>query len=435
MKNLSFLLIKNIAFPIYIFGILLSVFVSSCSSTPLPSAEQVVIPEDFFGMVHAARTRTTKENELLDEMGVKWVLNTFYWNGIEKEKDSFDFSSYDLYVDNVRKQGIKIVGVLGYSVSYLYKEGESNKYISPENIPLFLRFVEETVRHFQGQVDVWNIWNEPNITFWKGPASEFYELTRLTAQKIRETDPNAYIIGGAFWGSPTGFIKRMHKAGAIEGLDALAFHPYAANPSGSMKVYDKFTKTLSEIKYTGPVWVTEIGYPTGGWYPIRISLNKYPAYIVKSITGAAARGARVLLWYEMFDSIKSGEKSIDSQKHFGLVYKDFVRKEGSWAYELCARFLPGSRYVPELPHKENISSHVVSFCFLDGLSGNNTLILWNDKKRIENIELHLPASALLHDISTGLNSPLPVDTTLGITDKPLIITWQGTDIPHLSKKR
>jgi hypothetical protein len=422
----------------YFYVVLLSMFIFSCSSTPLPSGGQVIIPEDFFGIVHAARTRETEEYKLLEQMEVKWVLNTFYWNRIEREKDIFNFLDYDLYVNDAKRQGKKIIAVLGYSVDYLFPKGKSKRYISPENMPLFLRFVEETVRRYKGQVDVWSIWNEPNLNFWKGSDSEFYELTRLAAKKIRDTDPDAYIIGGVFWRSPAEFIKKMHNSGALEGLNALAFHPYAVNPTGSMKIYDNFIKTLSEINYSGPVWVTEIGYPTGGWYPTRVSKNKFPIYIVKTIAGTAARGARVLLWYEMFDSLNAGEKSIDSEDHFGLLHKDFIRKAGSWAYELCAHFLPGSRYVPELPQRENIPSNIVSFCFLDGTSGNNTLILWNDNKNTQKIELQLAPldhPALLHDISTGQNIPLPVNAALGITDKPLIITWQGTDIPRIIKKR
>jgi len=323
---------------------------------------------------------------------------------------------------------------LGYTPFY-FKHGNSIDYISQENMPLFLRYVEETVRRYKGQVDVWCVWNEPNIASWDGKDSEFYELTKLTTERIRKTDPDAYIIGGAFWRSPSGFIKRMYNAGGFNGLDALAFHPYGANPSDCMNVIDKFTKTLSEINYTNPVWITEVGYPTGGWYPTKVSKKKNPIFITKTITGAAARGARVLLWYEIFDRVDPGKLNLDSEKHFGLVNKDLSRKTGSWAYELCARYLPGSRYIPELPQRKNVPSYIVSFCFLGGVSGGNTLVIWNDKRNTQKLKLNLPATALVHDISTGENSPLPADSFVNVTYKPLIITWQGTDVPLIEKIR
>jgi hypothetical protein len=427
---------KKSLFSMSIYFFLFSVFVLSCASTPPPPGGQVTIPEDFFGIVHALTSRDPREDKLLDEMGCKWILRTFNWHYIEKIKDVFDFSFYDIYVDHVKEQEQekKIIGLLGYENNISYP-GNKEFYISRKMMPYFLRYVEETVRHYKGKVDVWCVWNEPNITFWNGTAAEFYELTKLTAERIRKTDPDAYIIGGVFWRSPAKFIKNMHKAGGFKYLDAVAFHPYAANPSDFMNVYDKFTKVLSEIDYSAPVWITEVGYPTGGWYPTKVYQKKYPIFIAKTLTGAAVRGARTLLWYEMADSKNSGTINISSEKQFGLVNKDFSRKDGSWAYELCARYLPGSRYVPELPQRENIPSGIVSFCFLDGISGGNTLILWNDKRHIQKITLNLPASALVHDISTGINTPLPEDSSIGVGYKPLIITWRGTDVPRISKKR
>jgi hypothetical protein len=422
-----------------IFGcaLLCLLLIFSCSTTPLPRGGSFTIPEDFFGMVHAGKYRTPEEFQLIDEMGIKWILATFYWADIESEKGYFDFSEYDVLVNEAIDEGKKIVAVLAYETFWLYPNKKSKARISAEQLPDFLNYVEETVLHFQGRVDIWEIWNEPNnIMFWKGSAQEYYELTRQTAQRIREIDPEAYILGGAFWRTPTGFIRNMHKANAMENLDGIAFHPYGLDPIGSMRLYDNFLKVLAEINYTGPVWVTEAGYPTGGFYPIRISMELLPSYVIKTIVGSAARGARVVLWYELFDAQNEGETSLDTWNiglFYGLTYPDYTRKNGAWAYELCARFLPGSRYTPELPVRQNISSSIVSFCFLDGTSGNNTLILWNDGILSQRVRLSLPGTVLLHDISTGISSPLSGETILDVEKQPLFITWQGTGIPRLSR--
>jgi len=417
-----------------LFWFLIPTIAISCSSTPLPQSGRAAIPEDFFGMVHAGQTKTTEEYELMDAMGIEWILTTFYWGSIEYEKGKFDFSGYDSYVDTAKKNGKKIIAVLAYDTPWLFPEGKRKKYISSENMPHFLHYVEETVRRYQGRVDVWNIWNEPNFMFWDGSNKEFYELTRLSAERIRQTDPDAYILGGAFWRAPEGFIKNMYKAGAMENIDALAFHPYAVSPAGSMKIYDKFVKVLSEINYTGPVWITEVGYPTGGWFPTVVSLEELPSHVVKTISGAAARGAKVLLWYQLFDAYNEGEvpDPRDSENYFGFLYPNYLRKDGFYAYELCARFLPGSRYTPEFPERENIPSNIVSFCFVGGISKNNTLILWNDRSKVQKIKLLLSAPALVYDISTGKSQPLPAETVLDIGKKPLFITWEGTDIPRLA---
>jgi len=412
-----------------------SFIVFSCSSTPLSRFDYAEIPADFFGIVHAGDTGTAEEYLLLDELGANWVLNTFYWESIEREKDHFDFSHYDNYVDTAKREGKKIIAVLGYETAWLFPERKQKRFISRENIPLFLRFVAEMVQHFKGRVDVWQVWNEPNIPrFWQGSKKVFFELSSLTTLKIKETDPDAYILGGGFSLAPRWFTRGMHKAGALENLDGISFHPYGINPSHSMKVYDKFLNILSEIKYSKPIWITEVGFPTGGWYPTRVSLEKYPSYIIKTITGAAARGPQLLLWYHMFDSRNKGEISRffkSSEKFFGLVYPDYSRKDGAWAYELCAAFLPGSTYISNYIERVNIPKTIISLCFLEGKSGFNTLVLWNDKSGSSKINLYLPAPAYLHDISNGEKTPLQEETMLSIGKTPLFITWQGEDVPRL----
>ena len=418
--------------------LLFSLFLCSCSSTRYPQQGRTGnVPEDFFGMVHAGHKLTPEEYRLIDDMGVRWTRGSRDWSRIEKEKGNFDFSGYESQIDSACKAGLKIVVTLAYSNPWLYPEGKSKRYISPENIPHFLNYVEEMVNHFRGRVDVWNVWNEPNLKkFWNGPNKDYYELSRQTVQKIRELDPDAYILGGSFLRVPRRFIKKMYRAGGMENLDGLSFHPYALNPAGSMRLTDKFFRIMSDINFTGDVWIDEIGHPTGGRYPHRVSLEGLPSHVVKSMTGAATRNINALLWYQLFDTYNKDkvppEKMKDSERFFGLVYPDYTRKSGGWAYELCARYLPGSRYAPDFLQREKISSSIISFCFLDGKSGNNTLVLWNDRKRPKKAKLSLDAPSVLYDITTGKGQSLTGETVLKIGKQPMIITWQGEDVPRLA---
>ena len=409
-----------------------SLFLLSCSSTRFPNNGTVHVPEDCFGIVHSSMY------DVMDEMGAVWTLRTFYWSSIEREKGHFDFSGYDTYVDEAKRAGKKVVAVLAYQTDWIFPEGKSKQYIPPAYIPDFLNFIEETVKHFQGRVDVWNIWNEPNIFFWKGSDKEFYELSRLTAQKIRETDPNAYIIGGAFMRTPKRFINKMYKAGGMTNLDGLAFHPYALNPEGAMRLHGKFVKIISGFNFNGDVWITEIGHPTGGLYPHKTTLEKLPSFVVKSLCGVAARDVRATLWYQLFDHYNEGEapkKKFDlksSEHYFGLLYPNLQRKDAAYAYGLCGKFLPGSHYIPGFLQRENVPSSIVSVCFLEGKSGYNSLVLWNDRKRNKKVTLILEAPATIYDITTGEGQPLTAPTSLEIGRQPLMITWQGTAVPRLN---
>ena len=423
----------------YFFSLSVLILLISCSSTPMPVYEQhtnpVIVPLDFFGVAHAGMNLADEEFQLLDEMNVVWILHTFNWHIIEREKGTFDFSRYDPFVNRALQEGKKIVVVLAYSNNWVDDSG-NNRYIPERHIPDYLSYVEAIVLHYKDKITAWQIWNEPNTNnFWKGTNEEFYNLSRQTAQKIRELTPEAYIIGGGLMRTPVSFIKGMSRAGALENLDALAFHPYALNPSWSMRLYDNLTVLNSKLNFSGDIFITEIGFPTGGWYPHRVSMKNLPAYVVKTIAGSAARGARALLWFQFSDNYIEGEypNKIDSELYFGLTYRDFTRKNGAWAYQICALYLPGSRYAPELPVRERIPNNIVSFCFMDGINGN-TLILWNDGAGKRRIKISVGSSFTAHNISTGENTVFQNETFLEVSKVPVIVTWDGSSAPGISSR-
>jgi hypothetical protein len=385
-------------------------------------------------MVHAGET--TEEFPLLDELGVSWVLSTFYWSRIEPAPEEWDFTRYDSLVDNCKNHGKKILAVLAYDTPWLYKNGKTRKYISPENLPRYLRFVEETVNRYRGKVDAWEIWNEPNWFFWKGPKKDYFELARVTAQRIRELDPETPVLLGAFWRTPNSFIREMFKYGALENAKAIAFHPYGTTPKAVLKLYDDFLAILEQYHFTGDIWVTEVGYPTGGLYPNKTSENKMPSTVVKTLTGIASRGARAIFWYQFFDPYNQGKspEPLNSEDFFGLIHPDYSKKGGAEAYALCARYLAGTQYRPDLPERTSLPNSVVSFYF-QGQEGRNVLILWNNKNSNITLKVLLPLPGQRHDIVSGLGHEIPQETTIILGNTPEFITWRdeaGEAIPRIS---
>jgi len=425
-----------------LFSLFLIIFFISCSSTSSIVHNQnfnpIIVPHDFFGIAHAGMNLADEEFQLLDEMNAVWTLHTFNWHNIEKEKGVFNFSRYDPFVERALQEGKKIVVVLAYSNSWVDADTGKTKYIPERYIQDFLNYIEAIVLHYKDKIAAWQIWNEPNFNmFWKGTNKEFYNLSRQTVKKIREIAPDAYIIGGGFMRTPISFIKGMSKAGALENLDAIAFHPYALNPTWSMRLYDNLLKLNSELNFNGDVFITEVGFPTGGSYPHTVSMRNLPAYVVKIITGSAARGARALLWFQFSDNYNEGEypNKTDSELYFGLTYRNFTKKNGAWAYELCARYLPGSHHLKDLPIRENVPSCVVSFYFVNSETGNNTLIMWNEISGRRKIKITAGTAFTVHNIATGENSILQDESVLEITGVPVFITWEGSTTPLISKVR
>ncbi|GMO64601.1 MAG: hypothetical protein Ta2A_12270 [Treponemataceae bacterium] len=329
---------------IYAVSLSMFVFLSACATNNNQQPPvSLVIPSDIAGVAHAGDPVSAAENALMDELGIVWVRNDFRWSRVEPQQGVWDFSRYDRMVEDNIASGRKMLSTLGFDTRWLHKNGNREDYISPEELPYFLDYVEKVVTRYKGKVDAWEIWNEPNVSvrFWKGPAKDFYALSKATAKKIRECDPNAKIIAGSFFRVPTVFIKNMFASGALDDIDGIAFHPYAITPKGALALYDTFAALMRKQGYTGEIWVTEVGYPTGGIYPSRVREKKFGAYIHDTLTGLAQRGARTIFWYQLTERYTRDNTphTLNSERFFGLAYKDFEKKLGADEFAKTVRSL------------------------------------------------------------------------------------------------
>jgi hypothetical protein len=405
----------------------------SCASAPQPSLEGQIIPADIAGLVHAGGTNTEQEYALLDNMGAVWILHTFFWDRIERTQGTWDFSSYDTLTDTARASGKKVLGLLAYDTPWIHADGKTRKYIPPDKLPLFLEYVRQTAAHFRGRVDAWCIWNEPNFHFWNGTPEEFFTLARQTAAVVREVDTEVTIVGGAFnrgiFGLPRKYIRGLFASGAMEPAGALAFHPYDLNPARTARLYDKFKHIAEEYGFGGKIWITEVGYPTGGWYPTAVSEKKFPAYVMKTFTLLAVRGAQTVLWYQLFDPETRNKP--DSEDYFGLVRsKNDYTSKGANAFSLCAKYLSGSSYYVQQPRREKVSGSIKSFYFNRNSDAANAaehvLILWNDSAFAKKLRITMGGDGhLLHDPVSGNASAIPADTVIKAGTMPVFITWRG----------
>ncbi|MDR0623392.1 MAG: beta-galactosidase [Treponema sp.] len=403
-----------------------------------PEEVRIAVPRDFMGMVHAGSRSVDEPSDKdaeyasLNELGVQWMLTDFSWSTIQPSKDTWNWTRFDAYVENGKSNGKKILALLDYDVNWLHDgthsddpynnmDGNSENntpapYISPAEIPLFCEYVKKTVGRYQDRVDAWCVWNEPNLSdrFWAGTKEEFFELTKQAAAAIREVDPDAFIIGGAF-NTLAGdeWVRGIFESGAMERIDAVAYHPYMPDAGSSAYVYERFKKTVAPYGFDGKVWVTEAGYPTRGSYGTEVSDKEMPETLVKTISLLAAGGANRVFWYHFLDPKPENQDEDDSEDWFGLLNYDFSRKNGAdAAYTLCGAHIPGKTYRSSLPGRSGIPDYITARYF-EGDEGN-TLIIWNERpSKTVQLKVRLPGRAQKScDVATGESSPADEETLI-----------------------
>ncbi|MCL2138664.1 MAG: endo-1,4-beta-xylanase [Treponema sp.] len=405
----------------FFLGFLTAYLILACASKPVNGP--VEIPSDIAGLVHAGDSNSAEEYALLDKMGACWLLKTLFWDRVEPEDDVWKFDNYDTYVDTAKSQGKNVLAVLAYDTPWIHPDGKRHYYIPEDKMHFFIDYVCTMAAHFKGRVDAWCIWNEPNFNFWKGTKEEFFNLTSLALDAIREEDADVLVLGGAFnrgfFGLPKPFIRGLFETGAMEKASAVAFHPYELNPRRTVLLYNKFKAIVADYGFDDKIWLTEVGYPTGGLYPTATTEKKFPAFIVKTFVNLAINGAKKIMWYQLSDPII--RKRANSENYFGLVRSDSdYTSKGAEAFRLCATCLSGTVY--RQLEMESLPKSLEAFYFEDPGKGG-TLVLWKTGTSLK-IKVHVPdGSFTVHDPVSGKAETFSADTSIAVTSMPVFVTW------------
>lgn len=192
----------------------------------------------------------------ISQLGCKWARIQSGWAKTEKTKGVYDFAWLDEIVDRLIAHGLQPWICLCYG-NGLYSELAAKTFgavgvppiHSAEAVQAWENYVRATVAHYQGRVDTFEIWNEPDgLWCWKTGvnATELGEFTKHTGRYIKEVNPNAYVIGGVVCAKDLSYLNEAMSAGLCENLDAISFHEYTHDESGVKQTVEAY-KSLAKL--------------------------------------------------------------------------------------------------------------------------------------------------------------------------------------------
>lgn len=406
-------------------------------------AEQIRVGEPT-GVCHAGYSRSDEEYAALDELGVRMVRIDFHWRKVQRDPDTWTLDHFDSFVDAAERHDVNVLALLSFDNDAVEQSPEGrkrDKYVAPEDVPLFLEYVRRIVTRYKDRVYAWEIWNEPDMPrFWKGTAEEFYDLARRTADAVREVDPEARLLGTAMT-SPLGahvpsMIEGMHTSGALRKIDHPTMHTYVSDPRGYYHEFFRVQNAAAKAGHPGSIWITELGAPDGGVYPWRASSDLLAEHVIKAHTIATSVGIEKLVWYCYRDGGLGSQRDApeNSEAFFGLVAHDGQWKPGAHAYRLFAKNCSNSVIRSDLVEVSGgIGARQLRSALYRRDSGESTLVLWfepglrpgaHGRVRIDLGPVTEPA--VTHDITSGYTKPL-LDPLIDVTEKPVFITFATAD--------
>ncbi len=228
-------------------------------------------------------------------VNVRWIEALA---GGSPDRPVYDWRKWDAMVSVLAFHGIRVQMTLtGPAPSWATGNGRQGVY--KPNPYRFASFAGAAAAHFQGRVDRYSVWNEPNYRGWLAPKStapQRYRAMYVRAYRaIKSADGRAQVLIGET--SPTGhprnaiaplsFLRAITRRGRLR-ADGFAHHPYAYSvPPGrrfggrndvTMGTLGRLNKALKRLARRGrlrrpsggtvPLYLTEFGYHARGRHAI-----------------------------------------------------------------------------------------------------------------------------------------------------------------------
>lgn len=362
------------------------------------------------------------------ELGAGWGRARFHWGLIQPggPDEWIDAELSDEQLAGEQRAGREVVGLLIGIPEWAADENGLPRglHLPPENEGnLWAGFVREAVSRYEGRIDHWIVWNEPDVWdashpafTWPGTLEDYVQLLKTTYLVAKEANPDAVIHLAAmshWWDVEYG---RELTFPAL--LDAIAAEPEAAahdyyydiatihlyfNPATVYDVIEAYEAYQSERGLDKPFWLVETNAAPSSdpAWPVsditfRVSLLEQAAYMPQALLLALAAGAERVAIYKLVDT--PSDVSANPEP-FGLVRGDGSRRPAFATARVAMLALAGAESVTWSERGE--VAQVVAEA-----QGQVTRILWSrvPEARIARVPA-LAASAVLMDM-WGNETPL-----------------------------
>ena len=403
--------------------------------------------------------QTYNAPEVATAIGAGWTRVYFSWADLQRDGAGSELNPF-YFPSEVMKQELQanrqLVGLLIKTPAWASQSGgpldvPSGLYLAyDDENNLWGQFVKKIVEQYQGNIDDWIIWNEPDICHneqntqaWNGSVEDYVQLLKVGYQAAKSVNPDANIVIGAttYWWDIQICGRNQHYLTSI--LEAIQQDPDAAANNGFFdkvainlyydpdQIYNIITFYREQWKQHGfsnkELWLTETNSAptTDAQHPrpslcfegadkcFDVTLEEQSNFLIQGWAMAMAAGAERLQYYKIMDS-----ENPPPDGPFGIKRQDGSLRPVYSSYQTAVTYLGGFQNATYTPDGE-IRRVVVS----RGKQGTTT-VLWNMGLQAQSVNIDATAnSALLVQPSGEFSTITPSDGQYTINLQPKQEQW------------
>jgi hypothetical protein len=241
-------------------------------------------------MVHTCCTPKEEQERIFseaEELGADFIRVDVELSGIFKAPGAEpDWDALDQLIDLSEEHDLRILAIL--LPPHDYTDDEEFGHQSGE-----------VAQHAGGAIGHWEVLNEPDGDWaWGGSAEEYARMLNAAYDAIKAKAPgDQVVLGGLMKPHEPGWLQRVFDtpgADALHKFDIANIH-MRGPLDAVVRRYGEFKGRLVRRGFTGPLWVTELGYPADPAYQsdpaYRGGDASQAAYLTQALVGLGELGA------------------------------------------------------------------------------------------------------------------------------------------------
>ena len=314
------------------------------------AAQQGLVTDLTWGTPIADQHRTVVA---MQDVGAKWTRLSVQWRDYETARGNYAawyVAQVDQAIQLCRRAGIRVLLDVLNAPAWASATNDSGQGNVPRNPADFAAFMRYLANRYRGQVNAYEIWNEPDIQrFWNtGPSPTAYTaLLKAAYPAVKAADPNALVVsGGLAWNyesRTSSYLTKMYAAGAKGSFDVLGLHDFPdASIANGLTTWAQGRRTARRVMLANgdphPVWITEYGFntaaPGSGWQPSSTP-QQQADLLAKAfkVMDQDSPWLQVAFYYNFRNNYWQHDKPTDIEAQFGLMNTDFSAKPAYFVFK------------------------------------------------------------------------------------------------------
>ncbi len=215
---------------------------------PVATSSQAVVPETFFAMSGSSGLLYSQPWPIVSFGDFRLWDTATGWEQINTAPGSFQWGVLDSWLTKIQAHHSNVTYTFGRvpawasskpldtTCSYGPGSCDPPNDLSPDGSGSnqhWKDFVASIVQHAAGRIQTWELWNEPqNSFFWNGTVAQMVRMAKDAHDIIKAADPTAIFVspGTGLGSRATNWTNNFLAAGGGVYVDAIAFHGYPACP-------------------------------------------------------------------------------------------------------------------------------------------------------------------------------------------------------------